>query len=53
VLDGSAHGTEVAQEVGERIRREHKVAHVTVQPEAPSFSPALHPPQNLLRNRKA
>jgi cobalt-zinc-cadmium efflux system protein len=53
VLDGSAHGTEVARDVGERIRREHHVAHVTVQPEAPPFSPALHPPQNLLRNRKA
>jgi cobalt-zinc-cadmium efflux system protein len=53
VLDGSAHGTEVARDVGDRIRKEHNVAHVTVQPEAPPFSPALHPPQNLLRNRKA
>jgi len=53
VLDGTAHGTEVAREVGERIRRDHRVTHVTVQPEAPPFSPALHPPQNLLRNRKA
>jgi cobalt-zinc-cadmium efflux system protein len=53
VLDGTAHGTEVARDVGDRIRREHHVAHVTVQPEAPPFSPALHPPQNLLRNRKA
>jgi cobalt-zinc-cadmium efflux system protein len=53
VLDGSAHGTEVAREVGERIHREHHVTHVTVQPEAPPFSPALHPAENLLRNRKA
>ncbi len=53
VLDGTAHGTEVARDVGERIRHEHHVAHVTVQPEAPPFSPALHPAQNLLRNRKA
>jgi cobalt-zinc-cadmium efflux system protein len=53
VLDGAAHGTEVAHEVGERIRRVHHVMHVTVQPEAPPFSPALHPPQKLLRNRKA
>jgi len=52
VLDGAAHGTEVASEVGERIRREHDVSHVTVQPEAPPFSPALHPAENLLRNRK-
>jgi cobalt-zinc-cadmium efflux system protein len=52
VLDGAAHGTEVARDVGERIQREHHVAHVTVQPEAPPFSPALHPPQRLLRNRK-
>jgi cobalt-zinc-cadmium efflux system protein len=53
VLDGNAHGTEVAQDVGDRIRNEHHVAHVTVQPEAPPFSPALHPAENLLRNRKA
>jgi cobalt-zinc-cadmium efflux system protein len=53
VLDGAAHGTEVAHEVGERIRRVHHVMRVTVQPEAPPFSPALHPPQKLLRNRKA
>jgi len=53
VLDGTAHGTDVAREVGERVQREHSVTHVTVQPEAPPFSPALHPAQNLLRNRKA
>jgi cobalt-zinc-cadmium efflux system protein len=53
VLDGAAHGTEVARDVGERIRHNHRVTHVTVQPEAPSFSHTLHPPENLLRNRKA
>jgi cobalt-zinc-cadmium efflux system protein len=53
VLDGEAHGTEVARDVGERVRRVHAVTHVTVQPEAPPFSPALHPAQNLLRNRKS
>jgi cobalt-zinc-cadmium efflux system protein len=52
VLDGTAHGTDVAREVGERIRVQHKVSHVTVQPEAPPLSPALHPAQNLLRKRK-
>jgi cobalt-zinc-cadmium efflux system protein len=52
VLDGTAHGTDVARDVGERVQRIHSVAHVTVQPEAPPFSPALHPAQNLLRNRK-
>jgi cobalt-zinc-cadmium efflux system protein len=52
VLDGSAHGTDVAREVGERIRVVHSVTHVTVQPEAPPLSPALHPAQRLVRNRK-
>ena len=35
VLDGKHHGTEVAHAVAERVRAEHKVEHVTVQPEAP------------------
>jgi cobalt-zinc-cadmium efflux system protein len=52
VLDGTAHGTDVAREVGERIHATHKVEHVTVQPEAPPLSDELHPPQRLLRNRK-
>ncbi len=52
VLDGSAHGTDVARDVGERIRVAHSVTHVTVQPEAPPLSPVLHPVQRLLRNRK-
>jgi cobalt-zinc-cadmium efflux system protein len=54
VLDGNAHGTEVAREVGERIHKDHRVTHVTVQPEAPPLSPDLHPVENLLRrHRKA
>ena len=53
VLDGSAHGTDVAADVGERIRREHHVSHVTVQPEAPHLPPALHSAERLLRKRKA
>lgn len=36
VLDGTTHGVEVAQRVGERVRREHQIEHTTVQPEAPS-----------------
>jgi cobalt-zinc-cadmium efflux system protein len=52
VLDGSAHGTDVAREVGERIRVAHKVNHVTVQPEAPSLPPAIHPAHLLLRKPK-
>jgi cobalt-zinc-cadmium efflux system protein len=52
VLDGSAHGTDVARDVGERIRAEHRVSHVTVQPEAPQLPEALHPAENLLRKRK-
>jgi len=53
VLDGTAHGTEVAREVGERIHKDHRVTHVTVQPEAPPLSAALHPAENLLRHKKA
>jgi cobalt-zinc-cadmium efflux system protein len=53
VLDGNAHGTDVAADVGERIRREHHVSHVTVQPEAPHLPPALHSADKLLRKRKA
>jgi cobalt-zinc-cadmium efflux system protein len=53
VLDGTAHGTDVAADVGERIRREHHVSHVTVQPEAPHLPPGLHSAESLLRKRKA
>jgi cobalt-zinc-cadmium efflux system protein len=53
VLDGSAHGTDVAREVGERIRTIHKVTHVTVQPEAPHHGAALRPAETLLRKGKS
>ena len=53
VLDGTAHGTDVAADVGERIRREHHVSHVTVQPEAPHLPSGLHSAESLLRKRKA
>jgi cobalt-zinc-cadmium efflux system protein len=53
VLDGTAHGTDVARDVGERIRHAHNVSHVTVQPEAPNPGSALRSAESLLRNRKA
>jgi cobalt-zinc-cadmium efflux system protein len=41
VLDGARHGTEVAREVAGRVRKEHGIAHVTVQPEAPAGAATL------------
>jgi cobalt-zinc-cadmium efflux system protein len=52
VLDGNAHGTDVARDVGERTRVAHQVNHVTVQPEAPPLPPAIHPPHLLVRRPK-
>ena len=49
VLDGAHHGTEVAAAVCDRLRREHGVDHVTVQPEAPT--PPLVPVEQV--NRRA
>jgi cobalt-zinc-cadmium efflux system protein len=43
VLDGARHGTDVAREVGHRVRDRHQIAHVTVQPEPPAAKPVLHP----------
>jgi cobalt-zinc-cadmium efflux system protein len=48
VLDGTMHGTDVARHVGERIHALHRVAHVTVQPEAPPHI-ELRPPRSLVR----
>lgn len=47
VLEGAAHGVEVAKRVGERIREGHGITHVTVQPEAPG--PSLVPVSALVR----
>lgn len=46
VLDGSRHGTDVAQEVAARLRVTHGIDHATVQPEArpPDVLVPLHPP---------
>jgi len=52
VLDGAHHGTDVAREVGERVRERHRIAHVTVQPEPPAVRPSLHPVAVLRRRRK-
>jgi cobalt-zinc-cadmium efflux system protein len=51
VLDGSRHGTEVAQHVSDRIKAEHGVLHVTVQPEPPKLLASVHP-VSALRPRK-
>jgi cobalt-zinc-cadmium efflux system protein len=47
VLDGTAHGTDVARAVGERIRDRFGIEHVTVQPEAPPVSAQLLPVERL------
>jgi len=47
VLDGAAHGTDVARAVGERIRTRYGIEHVTVQPEAPPTSAQLLPVTRL------
>lgn len=47
VLDGAAHGTDVARAVGERIRDRFGIEHVTVQPEAPPASAQLLPIERL------
>jgi cobalt-zinc-cadmium efflux system protein len=41
ILQRGAHGTDVCQAVGERVRHEFGLDHITVQPEAP-------PPDDLV-----
>jgi cobalt-zinc-cadmium efflux system protein len=53
VLDGSGHGTDVARVVGERIRQQFGIQHVTVQPEAPSSSTQLLPVERLTRTSES
>jgi len=50
VLDGSAHGVEVARDVAARLSRELSLEHVTVQPEAPPASDIV--PAERLRRRR-
>jgi cobalt-zinc-cadmium efflux system protein len=52
VLDGAAHGTDVAQAVGARIRERFGIAHVTVQPEAPPASAQLVPVERLTEGKR-
>jgi cobalt-zinc-cadmium efflux system protein len=49
VLQGSAHGTDVAQAVGQRIKDRFGITHVTVQPESPPTSAQLLPAERLVR----
>jgi len=49
VLDGAAHGTDVAQVVGHRIQERFGITHVTVQPESPPASSQLLPAERLIR----
>jgi cobalt-zinc-cadmium efflux system protein len=51
VLDGTAHGTDVARAVGMRIRDRFGIEHVTVQPEAPPMEEQLLPATRLTRRR--
>lgn len=52
VLDGKSHGTEVAREVAARVRKEHGIEHVTVQPEAPAPKDRLISVRELLAPRR-
>ena len=52
VLDGTRHGTEVAQEVSARVRAAHGIEHVTVQPESPTVRVSFQPLSGIVRPRK-
>jgi cobalt-zinc-cadmium efflux system protein len=52
VLDGQHHGTEVAAEVGRRVREGHGIQHVTVQPEAPQTQPVRIVPRRADQRRR-
>jgi len=52
ILDGTRHGTEVAQDVSARIREVHGIEHVTVQPEAPPGRVSCQPLSGILRRRE-
>ena len=51
VLDGARHGTDVAREVSDRVRAQHHITHVTVQPEPPSLRLTVQPLATLKRRR--
>jgi len=52
ILDGTRHGTEVAQEVSARVRAAHGIEHVTVQPESPTVRVSFQPLSGIVRPRK-
>jgi cobalt-zinc-cadmium efflux system protein len=52
VLEGGAHGTDVAKAVGDRIRERFGIDHVTVQPETPTMADQLVPVDRLKRGSR-
>jgi cobalt-zinc-cadmium efflux system protein len=52
VLDGTRHGTEVAQDVCARVRDTHGIEHVTVQPEPPPARVSFQPRSSIVRPRE-
>ena len=52
ILDGTRHGPEVAQEVCARVRSEHGIDHVTVQPEPPPARVTFQPRSTIGRPRE-
>jgi cobalt-zinc-cadmium efflux system protein len=52
ILDGTRHGTEVAQEVCARVRQTHGIEHVTVQPEPPPARVTFQPRSGIRRARE-
>jgi cobalt-zinc-cadmium efflux system protein len=52
VLDGTAHGTDVAHAVGQRIRERFGISHVTVQPEAPPPEHQVVPVERLTKRAR-
>jgi cobalt-zinc-cadmium efflux system protein len=52
ILDGTRHGTEVAQEVCARVRARHGIEHVTVQPEPPPARVSFQPLSGIVRPRE-
>lgn len=51
ILDGTRHGTDVAQEVCARVRTTHGIEHVTVQPEPPPTRVSYQPLSGIRRPR--
>jgi cobalt-zinc-cadmium efflux system protein len=51
VLDGTRHGTDVSQDVCDRIRASHGIDHVTVQAEPPVPSAAFQPLATITRRK--